>query len=67
MGASLEKTRQCCKNPSLFLILFDGAGTPDLPIHVCKDCSKKPLFQKFVKIRISINPDSNIEDILDSF
>jgi len=67
MGTSLEKTRQCCKNPSIFLILFDGAGTSDLPILVCKSCSQKPLFQKFVKTRISINHDSDNDAILKSF
>jgi len=66
MGTTLEKTRQCCKNPKFFLILFNGAGTADLPILVCKDCSQKPLFQKFTKLRISINPDSDINVILNS-
>jgi len=67
MVTSLEKTRGCCKNPPIFLILFDGAGTPDLPIRVCKSCSEKPLFQKFIKTRISINHDSDVEAILKSF
>lgn len=63
----LEKTRHCCKNPKFFLILFDGAGTTDLPILVCKSCSQKPLFQKFVKIRISINSNLDFKEILNSF
>jgi len=67
MGTSLEKTRQCCKNPSIFLILFDGADTADLPIRVCESCSKKHLFHKFVKTRISINHNSDVDAILNSF
>ncbi len=67
MEATLERTRHCCKNPKFFVILFDGAGTADLPILVCKPCSQKPLFQKFVKIRVSINSNLNLEEILNSF
>ena len=67
MMPSLEKTRHCCKNRKIFLILFDGAGTADLPILVCKDCSQKPLFQKFVKIKVSINSNLDLEGILNSF
>jgi len=64
---SLEKIRQCCKNSKIFFILFDGAGTADLPILVCKVCSEKPLFQKFVKSKISINSNLDIKEILNSF
>jgi hypothetical protein len=67
MITTLEKTRHCCKNPKFFLILFDGAGTADLPILVCEVCSQKPLFQKFVKIKVSINSNLDIKEILNSF
>jgi hypothetical protein len=65
--SSQDKTRQCCENPKFFLILFDGAVTSDLPVLVCQDCSKKPLFQKFVKTKISINHTSDVKEILNSF
>ena len=64
MATTLEKTRQCCKNPKFFLILFDGAGTADLPILVCKDCSQKNLFQKFIKKRMTITKATDISTIL---
>jgi hypothetical protein len=67
MGATLEKIRYCCKNSKFFLIVFDGAGTADLPILVCEDCSQKPLFQKFTKQQIPINFDSDVNKILNSF
>ena len=57
----LEKTRQCCQNPSIFLILFDGGDTPDLPIRICRGCSQKPLFQKFIKSKQNISQHSKIQ------
>ena len=63
MEDTLEKIRQCCNNPKLFLFLFNGAGTADLPIMICKRCSQKPLFQKFTKLRISINCNSDVQEI----
>ena len=65
--STIEKIRHCCENQKTLFILFDGADTGDLPILSCEDCSLKPLFQKFVKSKIAINSDSDIDEILNSF
>ena len=57
---SLEPLRVCCKKDKMFLIVYDGGPTPDLPILVCKSCYDNfPIFQKFVKSKQSIE---NISD-----
>jgi len=55
MTSTLESLRECCNAPKSFIIIFDGADTPDLPILVCKTCSGKPLFQKFVKSKQNLS------------
>ena len=61
MDTPLEKLRCCCKNNPVLLILFDGGETPDLPITVCNRCSKKSIFQRFVKSREAIYSNLDIE------
>lgn len=56
----LDPLRVCCDKPKLYFIVYDGGSTPDLPIHVCKDCfENKPQFQQFIKKKTLLqNPES---------
>ncbi len=46
----LDELRECCTNEKMYLIIYDGAITPDLPILVCKACfENNPIFQRFIK------------------
>lgn len=55
----LEHLRVCCNKQKLYLIVYDGGPTPDLPIRVCKDCfESNPRFQQFIKKKTLLqNPE----------
>lgn len=60
IAEQLDSLRVCCDKPKLYLIVYDGGPTPDLPIHVCTDCfENKPKFQRFIKKKILLH-DSEI-------
>ena len=61
---TLEKLRECCKNKKSYLIIYDGSVTADLPVLVCNTCFQNNLFQKFVKTKLTITEDTDIESIL---
>lgn len=47
---NLEQLRECCNKEKLFLIIYDGGDTPDLPVLVCSSCYKtRFIFQEFIK------------------
>ena len=47
----LEDLRECCENTKSNIIIYDGAGTGDLPILVCDVCFNELSFQKFIVAR----------------
>jgi len=60
---ALEKLRECCKNMKSYLIIYDGAGTPDLPVLVCNTCFQNNLFQKFVKTKMPVTEYTDLKSL----
>ncbi len=57
----LESLRECCTNLKSFLIIYDGAGTADLPVLVCSYClENKPFFQKSIKSKEPVPKTSQL-------
>lgn len=63
----LENLRECCKNTKSHIIIYDGAGTGDLPILVCDICFNELSFQKFIVVRYQLTKKTNIEQILKNY
>lgn len=63
---TLEKLRECCKNKKSYLIIYDGAGTADLPVLVCNTCFQNTLFQKFVKTKMPVTEDTDLQFLSES-
>lgn len=50
MQLNLEGLRECCQNEKIYLVIYDGGPTSDLPILVCQSCFEtRRVFQKFIK------------------
>lgn len=64
---NLEKLRECCSNPKYFLIIYDGADTPYLPILVCDQCVGESAFQKFIVARYQLTEKTDVKKILEDF
>lgn len=64
MSTNLHLLRKCCNSPKSYLIIYDGADTPDLPVLVCIDCYQDNTFQKFIKKIVEITDSTDAKTIL---
>ncbi|GKS67852.1 hypothetical protein YTPLAS73_13990 [Nitrosarchaeum sp.] len=60
----LEDLRECCENTKSHIVIYNGAGTGDLPVLVCDVCFDESSFQKFIVARYQLTKKTNIEQIL---
>lgn len=60
----LESIRECCNNTKSHIIIYDGAGTGDLPVLVCDICFNELSFQKFIIARYQLTNKTDIAEIL---
>ncbi|MCV0431675.1 hypothetical protein [Nitrosopumilus sp.] len=63
----LESLRECCNNTKSYIVIYDGAGTGDLPLLVCEGCLNKPSFQKFILAKFKFTQKNTVEDILRNY